>query len=448
MKKLFLSLVLPLFSVCGILFLNSCNQGSANTNKTTAQIPALHERKVQFGSDDETNRIRTIYDNCNIALRNNPEDYKSYLTLATVFISEGRITGDIGYYNEAAMQVLEHVINAHQPNKEYEFEAYNYEAVVLLSMHQFEQAADITDKAMAISARNSGLLGAVVDANVELGNYDKAVKMCDSMIMLKPDIRSYSRVSYIRQIYGDNRGAIEAMQYAVDAGVPGEENTEWARVTLGDLYANIGALDTAEVYYKQALLRRPGYVYAEMGLARVEKVRKNYDAAITHCENAIRTISESAFISAMGDIYLLKGDEKKSGEVYDDVLRLLEQSEKEQNKSESRIKHNGARELATANMKAGKLNEALQYAQTDLSMRPDNIDANELIAWIYYLQGNYAEAKVHADKMLSTNTKNANTLYKAGLIYSKAGDIAKGNALMTEARSISPYIDELIIKAS
>ncbi|MBC8045808.1 MAG: tetratricopeptide repeat protein, partial [Fimbriimonadaceae bacterium] len=345
---------------------------------------------------------------------------------------------------EAAMQMLDKVIDAKQANKDIEFQALSYKSAVLLSMHQFQQALDVAKLGAAINDRNSGIYGAMIDANVELGNYAEAVQLCDKMLALRPDLRSYSRASYIRQIYGDNRGAIDAMKMAVEAGVPGAENTEWARVTLGDLYLNIGSIDTAEMLYKEALTRRPNYVYAEMGLSKVEKTKKNYDAAITHCENAIRLISESAFISTLGDLYQLKGDDKKAKEIHEDVHKLLEQSEKEQNDDAAKVKHNGARELAMAHMKVGNYDEALEFAKQDISVRPNNIDANELIAWIYYMKADYANAKMHADKMLATNTQNANTLHKAGLIYTKAGDTAKGNELMLKAKTISPYIDPLI----
>lgn len=50
---------------------------------------------------------------------------------------------------------------------------------------------------------------------------------------IRPDLRSYSRISYLREIYGDLDGAIEAMKLAVTAGYPGYEQTAWARLTLG-----------------------------------------------------------------------------------------------------------------------------------------------------------------------------------------------------------------------
>ena len=107
-----------------------------------------------------------------------------------------------------------------------------------------------------------------------------------------------------------------------------------------------------------------------------------------------------------------------------------------------------SRELGTAYMNAGQLDKALQFANTDLAMRPDNIDANELAAWIYYLKGDYANAKVHADKMLATKTQNGNYLYIAGLIYANSGDTAKGNDLMHQGITVNPFVDQLIINQS
>lgn len=122
---------------------------------------------------------------------------------------------------------------------------------------------------------------------------------------------------------------------------------------------------------------------------------------------------------------------------------MLLEGEKE-NAKETLAKHNGNRELATAKLNVGKLDEALENAKIDLAMRPENVDANELMAWIYYNKGDFVNAKIHADKMLKTNTKNANTLYKAAIIYAAAGELAKGQTLKTQALAINQHIDPKI----
>ena len=113
-----------------------------------------------------------------------------------------------------------------EPNN---FEALTFKALIHLSQHHFTEGLEVAERAKKINPYNAFIHGILVDANVELGNYTAAVAAADKMISIRPDLRSYSRISYLREIHGDYKGAIEAMQLAVDAGVPGEEGTEWAR---------------------------------------------------------------------------------------------------------------------------------------------------------------------------------------------------------------------------
>ncbi len=418
MKKT--TFLLLMLLVCnGSIFLFSCSDRKD-------AIPALLERKAGMPVDDESKLIKATYDKAVAALKNDPDELKHYITLASVYISEGRITGNNTYYSNAAVKMLNKVTESNTADKDLAFQALSLKSAVLLNMHQFKDALDVAQQGAAMNSFNAGIFGALVDANVELGNYGEAVKDCDKMISIRPDLRSYSRASYLRQIYGQNKGAIDAMRMAVESGMPGAESTEWARTKLGDLYLNTGNVDSASIVYRSSLVYRPGYPYALMGMAMVEKARKNYDGALAYTKSAIKQRSEAAFVSTLADIYELKGDVAKAKEARNDVVDLLNEGQKDE-PNDALVKHNVSREMATAYLNAGNLDKALQYAQTDLNMRPENIDANELIAWTYYLKGDYANAKIHADKMMATKTQNANTLYKAGAIYAGAGDAAKGN---------------------
>ncbi|MEJ7661093.1 MAG: hypothetical protein WKG07_16480, partial [Hymenobacter sp.] len=68
------------------------------------------------------------------------------------------------------------------------------------------------------------------------------MKMADKMNTVRPDLPAYARVSYLREIYGDMPGAIQAMDMAVKAGYAGLEQTEWTRVAPGHLRGISGGL--------------------------------------------------------------------------------------------------------------------------------------------------------------------------------------------------------------
>ena len=132
------------------------------------------------------------------------------------YIQEARITGDHAYYDAAALELLDDVI-ANEPQN---FDALCCKATVLLSQHHFSEALKVAKTALPINPNNAFIYGLMCDSYVELGQYKQAVKMADKMINIRPDIRSYSRVSYLREIHGDLKGAIIASKLAVDAGYP------------------------------------------------------------------------------------------------------------------------------------------------------------------------------------------------------------------------------------
>jgi tetratricopeptide (TPR) repeat protein len=448
MKKLFFILFIMAGSLT-ILTATSC-QATKDEQVTRineeVSVPTLLKREKTMGNESEQKSISEAYDKAIGNLKLNPDDLRQYIKLAGVYIAEGRITGNAACYSSAAMQMADRVINENSANKDLAFQALSIKSAVLLNLHQFKEALDVAQKAEKMNQVNAAIYGALVDANVELGNYAQAVQDCDKMVSIRPDLRSYSRISYLRQIHGDNRGAIDAMKMAVEAGGAGDENTEWARVTLGDLYMNIGNLDSAEFQYKYSLGYRGDYPFAQIGMAKVEKARKHYDSAIVLTKAAIGTMSESGFVAQLADLYELKGDDKKAAEIREDVIDLLKEGEKENEKAG--IKHNGNREMANAYLSANKYDKALEYAKKDLKMRPENIDANELASWICYQNGDYATAKTYADKALRMNTKSPATLYKLGLVYTKAGDAAKGNALLQEAQAMAPFMDKRLVLAA
>ena len=93
-----------------------------------------------------------------------------------------------------------------------------------------------------------------------------------------------------------------------------------------------------------------------------------------------------------------------------------------------------------AYMQNGKLADAYTFAKKDLVTRQSNIDANELAAWTAYLNKDYKQAKMYAEKMMATNSKNPVTMYKAGIILKKNGDNEKGTTLINEATAMQANI--------
>jgi len=398
-------------------------------------IPVLKERHGDLALGGEWVNTKSAINGLLAQLRAKPDDSKAKLMLAQAYMQEGRVTGDHPYYDMAAMQLLNGIL-AQEPEN---FEALCCKASLSLTQHHFSEGLAVAQQAVEINPYNAFVYGLLCDANVELGRYDEAVKMADKMNQVRPDLRSYSRVSYLREIYGDYPGSIEAMDMAAKAGYPGLEQTEWARTTLGHLYENTGDLTKAEAQYRRALLERPYYAYALAGMGRVEKARQNYPAAIDYFRKARATVKDYAFADELTDLYRLNHEPAKAAEMAREAIGMLASDAKNADENEQ-MGHYADRELAYAYLKTHELDKALEHAKIEYNRRPDNIDVNETLAWVYYQRGAYPEAQAYISKALRTKSQNPTLLCRAGLIATKNGQAAEGQALIRRALSTNPYL--------
>jgi tetratricopeptide (TPR) repeat protein len=283
------------------------------------------------------------------------------------------------------------------------------------------------------------------DANVELGNYPEAIKMSDKMVSIRPDNRSYSRISYLREIHGDLPGAIQAAKMAIAAGYPGLEQTEWTRMILAHLYENTGHLDSAAYQYRTALNERTDYAFAIAGLGRIEKGKGNYKEAIAYFEKGKKTITEYSFADELTDLYLLNNEKIKADKSAQEVIAMLSPISNADESSSSHG-HYADKELAYAYLKVNDTDSALKHALLEYDRRPENIDVCETVAWVHYKRNNFTDANKMITKALRTNCQNPSLLTRAGLIKLKAGEKEKGMDLIKKAFVINPFMLDFDLK--
>jgi tetratricopeptide (TPR) repeat protein len=405
------------------------------SKKAEAKIPSFKERNAGVNMSAEWLNTKKAMEGLLAAIEQNPQDYKAMLQLSAAYIQESRITGNHGYYDKAALELLDRITEAQPEN----FDALCFKATVLLSQHHFAEGLEIAKKALPINPDNAFIYGILCDANLELGKYNEAVKMADKMVSVRPDIRSYSRVSYLREIYGDVEGAKQAIKLAIAAGYPGLEQTEWTRCVLGHLYESTGNLDSAEYVYNVALRERPDYAFAIAGLGRIAKARNNYKDAIFYFEKAKKMIIEFSFSDELTDLYRLNKQTAEADMNAEEVIAMLGPSSNVE--GEDGHGHYADKELAYAYLKVNDTDNALKHALLEYERRPENIDVSETLAWVKYKKGEYSEANKLIDAALKTHSKNPVLLTHAGLIKVKAGDVEKGKALIKIAAESNPFMD-------
>lgn len=435
MKKATLYSIILIAFVGAIVFIFYKYQSGKTEEEN--KIYTLLERKGAASQTDEWKKTQSQALKFLQTIRTTPDDAKSLIGLATIFIKEARITGNYAYYDMAALKYTNDVLKTDASN----FEALTLKSMLYLSQHHFADGLAIAEQAKKINPYNAYVYGLIVDGNVEMGNYDSAVASAQKMVDTRPDIRSYSRISYLREIFGDYKGAIDAMAEAETAGVPGEEGTEWTRIQLGHLYENIGDLQNAELQYSSALAERPGYAYALAGLARIATASKDYNKAIELYKSADSSVTDFSFKEALADVYRLTGKKDKADEIENKVIDEMNNQAQSGNNNEN-IGHYVDRELAYAYLKVNNYDKALEHALLEYNRRPANIDVNEAVAWAYYSKGDYQKALPYIKTALKTNSKNPTLLCRAGLIFAKIGDTALAKTNLEEALKSNPNIPE------
>jgi tetratricopeptide (TPR) repeat protein len=135
-------------------------------------------------------------------------------------------------------------------------------ATLALARHEFRGGLRYAQRARRLGRELARPFSVLVDAQVELGRYAQAGRSLQQMIDLRPNLASYARVSYFRELHGDLAGATRAMSLAVSAGGGAPENIAYVQTLLGDLQAMRGQTRRARRAYAAALASVPGYVPA------------------------------------------------------------------------------------------------------------------------------------------------------------------------------------------
>jgi tetratricopeptide (TPR) repeat protein len=402
------------------------NSQSQPATGAAAQIQAAASQRPV----DKTDQVIWDYQQ---RVRQSPDDVQSYAVLGAAYMQKVRDTGDPSFYAKA-QAVLDEALKRDPQN----VDALIGAGTLANARHEFREALQLGQQAKALNPTVPRIYGVIADAQIELGLYDDAVQTLQTMIDMRPDLGSYSRISYARELHGDMEGAIEAMQAAVTAGGPATENSAWVRVQLGNLYFTQGDLARAEQEYQRTLTVLPDYVYAQAGLGRVRAAQGQLDAAIRLYQSAIARMPLPEFVIALGETQQAAGHAAEADKQYE-LVRAMQQL----------FKANGVDtdlELAlfdadhpSAELKA---DVTLALARDAYARRP-SVKAADTLAWALFKAGQTADARRYADEALRLGTHDPLMLYHAGTIAQAQGDSGAARDWLARALERNPNFSPL-----
>ena len=359
------------------------------------------------------------------ALRAKANDVPSLDALAAAYLQKVREVGDPSYY--AKVDALLRSALAAAPGDP---QALLLTGELELARHHFAAALDWGRRAQAAAPHAATPLGVVADALGELGRYDEAVATVQAMVDLRPDLSSYSRVSYLRELHGDGTGAIEAMRMAVDAGSAVPENLAYVEVLLGNLEFNRGDLDAAEREYEHALFDDPGYVHALAGSGRVRAAQGRFAEAAAMLQRAVDVYPLPQYVITLGDVQAAMGRTDDARRSYG--LAAAEQ----QLYTASGVDLDQELALFDADHhRAGA--DAVAAAQRAIRDRP-SVQSADVLAWTLYKAGDLHGALAASEQAHRLGTQDALFFFHSGMIEAGLGMAARARADLAHCLALNP----------
>jgi tetratricopeptide (TPR) repeat protein len=420
-KRALLGLAVALAAVAAILASGLLHGDEPPSGKDAAPVASV------AGTDSSTDKLIAGLQR---RLKDDPEDFSSYVNLANAYLQKVRETGDPSLYAKAE-DLLDHAEKIEPQNPE----LFATRGILALARHDFARALEFGERALALNPESARYHGIVGDAQIELGRYEEAIASYQKMIDHRPDFSSYSRVAHARELYGDPEGAIQAMQDVVDAGAPVPENKAWAYVQLGNLRFTTGQLQEAAKDYDLATKTLPNYPPALAGQARIAAARGELEDAAALYQQAFDRMPLAEYAINLGDVYTEMGERQKAGEQYD-LVRVIDKL----------YRANGVNtDLEIALFYADhdmKLQTSLQKARAAYEARP-SIHAADVLAWTLYKTGNYEEAQRYSSEALKLGTRDSLKLFHAGMIAKALGHDEQAQKYLQQAIDLNPHFSLL-----
>jgi tetratricopeptide (TPR) repeat protein len=253
-------------------------------------------------------------------------------------------------------------------------------------------------------------------------------------VNVKPELSSYARVSYFRELHGDLAGALAAMQLAVTAGGGTAENVGYVQALVGKLHFDAGDYAAAENAYRSSLETDPGFPAATAGLARVEAAQGDYPVAIHRLRALIQRLPLPDYVIALGDTEQAAGMSAAAQRDYQLVgveTRLLQANGV-----------NTDAELALFEADHGDASQAVDLAARAWAAAP-SVRSADAYSWALSAAGRDGEALAMSAMAMRLGSRDPSFLYHAGMVALRSGHAGRAHAFLSRLVAQSPRFNPL-----
>ncbi|UUU20917.1 tetratricopeptide repeat protein [Streptomyces sp. DSM 40750] len=340
-------------------------------------------------------------------LKEQPKDFGSWSTLGLAYVEQARVKGDPSRYPQAE-KALERSLKLRPDNDP----ALAGLAALAAARHEFEDALGYADRALKENPYSERALCSRIDALVELGRYDEALKAVQLADTRRPGIPVFTRYAYVYELRGDVKTARRVLEKALDSAVT-RGDIAYVATQLGQLAWRQGDYRTSLDHYARALGADDTYLPALEGRARAQAASGDSAEAIRGLEQVVSAYPLPGPLVVLGELYEAKGDETKAGDQYTlvDAYTAIARS-------------NGVNadlDTALAAADHGDTKAALRAAEAEWKRR-ETVHTADALAWALHVNGRDDEALPYARRATATGYEDATFLYHRGMVEYAAGD--------------------------
>ena len=397
----------------------------AGAGRDGSQLAALFDDRRLRSAAGPAERMEQLQQRLRVA----DGDPGAWAALAAAYLDQARRTADPRWYPKAE-ESLDRALGLAPGN----VAGLVGRSALAAARHDFEAALDWAERAGTVAPGDPAVLGVLGDALIELGRYPEAFETYQAMVDRRPDLASYARVAYARELQGDLDGAEAAFREAQRAASNPADDA-FTRYHLGELAWNRGQVDLAVDHYRQASRLDPDFVPAAAALARAALAQGRADEAIEGYRAVVERTPLPVYVAELGDLHARAGRPDLAAEQYELVAV-----------QEALAQANGVNTSLEAALFSAdhrvRLDDGLAGARREWSRRR-SIFVADALAWQLHVHGRHAEAFALADQALALGTRNPSFLYHRSKILDALGRGAEARRDLEAAVALNPHFSIL-----
>ncbi|MFF0449161.1 tetratricopeptide repeat protein [Streptomyces sp. NPDC004609] len=362
-------------------------------------------------------------------VRDRPGDAGAWAALGSAYVERSRTSGDPGGYPRAEDAFARALALRPDGNDA----ALAGRAALAAARHDFPAALGDAERAVAANPYSEQGLAVRIDALVELGRYDEALRAAGEADRKRPGVPVFTRLAYVHELRGNTGEAEKVLKLALrSASTPAD--TAYVATALGELAWSRGKYATALGHCATALRAEPGNIAAEECRARTYAAQGRTAEAISQYERIVARSPLPGRSVALGELYEAAGRRESARRQYALIGTWTALARA------SGMNPDPGTALAEADH--GNRAAALVAARAEYRRR-GTVHTADALAWALHRAGRPKEALPYAGKATATGYRNAAFLYHRGMIEHAAGDRAAARRTLTEALRLNPAFSPL-----